>query len=214
MARLGNRFSRRLYVWGILILGIGAMLLVDNRFTLNSGGHKRIITRQSDPLTYWGIESGILLVGLSLIAAGIYFSRRVSGADEASSARNYSFAMRTTALILALFAAGNLARAIWTICSGSNSRWPEALCLGLLAIFLLAVAVGIWRKRFLAWRLGFAAIALGAFNFIIRVCSKLPAVNRGQKTVIITSCLIGGVAVAVYWSVIWYRQRKWFDHSS
>ena len=214
MGFLGNRLSRFLFVFGVLCLGIGAVLLADNRFALNNGGHRRIITRQNDPLIYWRIEAGILFVGLLLVGTSIYFGRKFSGTDPESLARKHSFAMRATATTLALFGAWTLIGTVWIACFGRISKWPLTIYEDVLSIFWICIAIGIWRKRLLAWRLGFAGIALGAVNFFVGVCFHLPPVDEVQKTIIIVSCLAGGTAVAVYWWRVWWRQRQWFDCDS
>jgi hypothetical protein len=47
-----------------------------DRFVMDNGGHKHIITRQDDPLIYWGTESAVVFVAGSLFAAAIYRGRK------------------------------------------------------------------------------------------------------------------------------------------
>jgi hypothetical protein len=56
--------------------------------------------------------------------------------------------------------------------------------------------------------LGFVAIAQGYIYFFLSVAMTHPAPD--DRVIILTLCGLGGIAVAIYWSVIWYRQKKWF----
>ena len=118
--------------------------------------------------------------------------------------------MRIAAIIIAIFGAMNLMALPRAFHFADNPRWPLTLLACILGILLLSVAVGIWRRRIFAWQLGFGAIVLSAAYFFAEVCFTLPAVTVSQKVVILISCFVGGVLVAAYWSVVWYRQRKWF----
>jgi len=71
-----DRIFRRLILWSILLFMTAGILLTQDRFVMTSGGHQRVVTRQDNPGIYWGVESGILLVAISLSAYAIHRSRR------------------------------------------------------------------------------------------------------------------------------------------
>jgi hypothetical protein len=119
--------------------------------------------------------------------------------------------MRIAALIIAAFGVLNLMSLLGVAHHAGNPRWPLVLLGGTLGVLLLLVAAGIWMRRILAWRLGFVAIAVVTVLSLTEVCFALPAVSVTQKVVILVSCIIGVVAVAVCFSAVWYRQKKWFS---
>jgi hypothetical protein len=214
-----DRLARIVIILGIILFGFACCFLKEDRFVINSSGQKRIVTRQDHPLVYWGTEFGFLFVGVSLVAYGIYRVRKPSvlrndGSFPESSARRGSIAMRVTSIIVAVFGVLNLLSLPRGISFTDNPKWPLMLFGSLFGIFLIWIAFGIWRRRIIAWQLGFLAIALSAVFFVVQVCFDLPAVGTGQKVLIISVASVGGILVAVYWSVVWYRQKKWFscDH--
>ena len=71
-----DRISRRLIFWSFLFFIIAAILPTKDRFVMNSGGQERVITRKDNPKIYWGVESGILVVAVSLSAYAIFRSRK------------------------------------------------------------------------------------------------------------------------------------------
>jgi hypothetical protein len=71
-----DRISRRLIIWSFILFMIAAMLPTKDRFEMSSGGQQRVITRQDNPKIYWGVESGILFVAVSLSAYAVFRSRR------------------------------------------------------------------------------------------------------------------------------------------
>jgi len=79
-----------------------------------------------------------------------------------------------------------------------------------LGILLLAVAIGMWTRKVFAWYLGFLAIAWASANFVAQVTFSLPDVSNMQKAIIRIFCVVGALLVAVFWSVVWHRRKKWF----
>lgn len=81
--------SRILIFWGAFVFLVFCIFLKMGRFELRSGarigGFRRtsLISRQDSPLIYWGTQSSILLIALSLVGAGLYRARKESGADGA-----------------------------------------------------------------------------------------------------------------------------------
>jgi hypothetical protein len=67
--------GRALTIWGVVFLLVAAVLPTQDRFTVDLGGRKTVVTRQQEPLAYWGMEAGIVLVSVALIAFGIYRQR-------------------------------------------------------------------------------------------------------------------------------------------
>ena len=118
--------------------------------------------------------------------------------------------MKKAAIILAILGAMNLTGLSRIFDAVNNPRWPLTLLASILGTLLLSVAVGIWLRWIFAWHLGFVALALGSVYFVVGVFFMLPAVSVNEKVIILISCFIGAILVAAYWSVIWYRQKKWF----
>jgi hypothetical protein len=73
--RFDDRVSRRLLLWGAVFFIVVCVFPAKDRFIMNNGGSKTVITRPDNPLIYWGTEAGILLVAISLIGCGIYRGR-------------------------------------------------------------------------------------------------------------------------------------------
>ena len=118
--------------------------------------------------------------------------------------------MRIAAAIIALFGVLNLLSLPMGIHNNSVSMWPLLLARSGFGAYLIWIAAGIWKRHLVVWKHGFVAIIWMATAFVVQVCFKLPAVSTAQKTVIVISCSVGGILVAVYWSFVWYRQKKWF----
>jgi hypothetical protein len=74
--KLQDRIFRRLILWSIILFMAAGIFLTQDHFVMTSGGQRRVITRQDNPGIYWGVESGILFVAISLSAFAIYLSRR------------------------------------------------------------------------------------------------------------------------------------------
>ena len=73
---LGDRVTRMLIIGSIIFVMIACVLPTKDRFVMTVGSQKRVITRQDNPAVYWGVESGILFVAVSLSAYAFYRSRK------------------------------------------------------------------------------------------------------------------------------------------
>ncbi|HUD48708.1 MAG TPA: hypothetical protein VMR33_17885 [Candidatus Baltobacteraceae bacterium] len=71
-----DRISTHLFFWGVLLLMIAAVLPTKDHFAASIGGRERIITRQDNPLTYWGVDTGLAITAVSLWAFVFYRTRR------------------------------------------------------------------------------------------------------------------------------------------
>jgi hypothetical protein len=118
--------------------------------------------------------------------------------------------MRYAAVVIGLLGVLDLQALPGSIPSAGNPKWPLMLSVSLLGCLLIWIAIGTWQQRILAWQLGFMVIALGAALFVVGVCFNLPAVSIVQKIIIVGLSSICGTLVAAYWSLVWYRQKKWF----
>ena len=114
--------------------------------------------------------------------------------------------MKVVAAILLLCGLGNLVAAF-----DGGAVWWAATFSAVTGGSLIAVAVGILGKKAFAWPLGFAAIGLGATHFVVVAFSFAVGKEGAERTVLISSCLIGAVLVTAYWSWLWYRQREYFS---
>ena len=114
--------------------------------------------------------------------------------------------MKVVAAVLLLCGFGNLVAAF-----DGRAVWWAATFSAVIGGALIAVAVGILRKKAFAWPLGFAAIGLGAIHFVFGVLSFAVGKEGVARTVIISSCFIGALMVTAYWSWLWYRQREYFS---
>lgn len=59
------RIAWRLMLAGTILFVIAAILASETQFNINIGRY-RVITRQQNPLIYWGIEAGIVIVAAFL----------------------------------------------------------------------------------------------------------------------------------------------------
>jgi hypothetical protein len=55
---------------------IACALPLKDKFAMNNGGQERIITREANPLIYWGVEVVILFTAIFLCAYGFYRNRK------------------------------------------------------------------------------------------------------------------------------------------
>jgi hypothetical protein len=84
-----RQLPRLLIGWGAFVFVIFCIFLGTGRFEVRSGakvgGGRRttVISRQDSPLIYWGTQSSILFVAVSLVAAGAYRARKESVSDNA-----------------------------------------------------------------------------------------------------------------------------------
>jgi hypothetical protein len=119
--------------------------------------------------------------------------------------------MKIAAIIFALFGILHLQALLRVFPIAANPHWPLMLLDSFSGILLVLVAVGIWTRRIFAWHLGFAAIVLFAARFLVQVCLRLPAVSTGEKALIVSLVSAFAVLFIAYWSVVWFRQKKWFS---
>jgi hypothetical protein len=74
--------------WGGFLLVIFCIFLLTGKFEIRSGakvgGGRRTtyISRQDDPLIYWGTESFIFVVATSLFSIAVYRAREGTDVDE------------------------------------------------------------------------------------------------------------------------------------
>lgn len=61
---------------GVVMFVIFSAALTQDRFTMTYGTTKRIVTRQDDPRTYWGVEIALTILGTISFGSGIYYVRR------------------------------------------------------------------------------------------------------------------------------------------
>jgi hypothetical protein len=61
---------------GVVCFLVGVVLPTQDRIVAEGGGDRSVITRQDNPLAYWGIEAGILAVGAVFFFGGIFCIRR------------------------------------------------------------------------------------------------------------------------------------------
>lgn len=83
-----GQLSKALMFWGCFVFVIFFIFLTAGKFEMwNRSAHGRenvkIISRHDDPLIFWGIESAILVLAVSLVAAGVYRARKDSGSGDA-----------------------------------------------------------------------------------------------------------------------------------
>jgi len=72
-----DRITRMLIIGGFIFFMIACVLPTKDRFVMRSGEQQRVITRQDNPMIYWGTEAGVLTVAISLITFGIYRGRKL-----------------------------------------------------------------------------------------------------------------------------------------
>jgi hypothetical protein len=79
------------------------------------------------------------------------------------------------------------------------------------AVFWAFAFYGIQKKIPMAWKLGWAVIVVGLVEFLILALSsiiKLPA--SSHPLFASAAVVVGGSAIALYWSFWWNRQRNYF----
>ncbi|OOG36812.1 hypothetical protein B0E51_17770 [Rhodanobacter sp. C05] len=82
-----GQLSKLLMFWGVFVFVIFCIFLEVGKFEMRSGSihgrHQilRVISRQDNPLIYWGTEFAILVVAVLLVALGVYRARKDSDDD-------------------------------------------------------------------------------------------------------------------------------------
>jgi hypothetical protein len=83
-----RQLPRLLYFWGAFVFLIFCIFLKTGHFEVRSGarvgGFRRttVISRQDHPLVYWGTQSSILILAVSLVALGVYRARKDTDSDN------------------------------------------------------------------------------------------------------------------------------------
>jgi hypothetical protein len=83
-----GQLSKPLVFWGVFAFVIFCIFLTTGKFEMRSGSihgrHQilRVISREDNPLIYWGTESVILVVAVLLVASGVYRARKDSDDDD------------------------------------------------------------------------------------------------------------------------------------
>lgn len=113
--------------------------------------------------------------------------------------------MRIVAFILGLLGIVNLI-ALPNMFHAAGA-WILSLLTCIGSLLLILIAIGILARWKFAWPLGFIAIAQGGICFFLNVALTHRA---SDDQIVLILCGLGGVAVSTYWSVVWYRQKKWF----
>src|SRR5690348_15964873 len=98
--------------------------------------------------------------------------------------------MRIAAMFLVVFGVLGLTTLPRSLPTAGNPRWPLLLFFSLLGILYIWLALGIWKRWWLAWQLGFVAIGLTALFFIVQACCDSAAANIKE-----TPAFIGGCSV-------------------
>ncbi|MGA2800989.1 MAG: hypothetical protein ABSE97_01240 [Verrucomicrobiota bacterium] len=120
--------------------------------------------------------------------------------------------MKIAAIIIGIFGLVHLMYLPKAFHLADNPKWLLDVWISISGILLLFLSAGIWTRRIFAWYLGFVYIVLLPLGFLARVCLRLPAVSTGEKAIIVSACSVFVILFVVYWSVVWYRQKKWFSN--
>jgi len=118
--------------------------------------------------------------------------------------------MKKTSIIIGIVGLASVCAFNGVIAAEDLPHRLLSLPAGLLGILLVVIAVGLWRRRLFAWRLGFVAISFASVLPVAEVCLQLPAVSTNEKIIIVSSSVIGGILCVAFWSVVWYYRRNWF----
>jgi hypothetical protein len=116
--------------------------------------------------------------------------------------------MKIAAFILAILGIGNLMTLPRVVHPGDPPCWPLTLLACIGGILLLVIAVGILRRWRFVWPLGFIAIVEGGVYSVLSVAFIHPEAT--DRFIILALCSVGSVIVGIFWSVVWYFQKKWF----
>jgi len=84
-------------------------------------------------------------------------------------------------------------------------RW---LTLVYAAIFAAAF-YGVYRRRPIAWKLGWVFLVIGAAHFIFAAWVGL--IHQPYGWVGAIGATVGGILVLAYWGIWWQRQREYFS---
>jgi len=70
------RKGLRFILLGVVFGMIAAVFPTKDQFVFTLASQKRVISRQRDPLIYWGTEAAIGFTALAFVAAGVYYRQR------------------------------------------------------------------------------------------------------------------------------------------
>jgi hypothetical protein len=117
--------------------------------------------------------------------------------------------MKIVAAALAIGGIANLAGGIIALVKGGPAR--SVTTDFIFAFLILLIAWGVVKKRRYAWILGFVVILASAIGFVWDVSHFAPVQSGNDRVVVLVFSWIGASLVAIYWSVLWYGQRRYFD---
>jgi hypothetical protein len=117
--------------------------------------------------------------------------------------------MKIAAFVLAILGIGSLT-ALPRVFHSANNLRMIAVYGCICGILLLTVAIGILTRWKLAWLLGFVVILQSWIQFVLQVA--IMHQDASDKAIVLIICAVGSLLGIIYWSVVWYRQKKWFYH--
>ena len=118
--------------------------------------------------------------------------------------------MKIAAIILAIFGAGHLMYLPKVFHLADDPRWLLDLLASIGGILLLLISVGIWTHKKPAWYLGF--IFLGLLVAQMGIQQYNSSQRLGDKVPPFYIPLIFLSIVPAFFAIVWYRQKKWFNH--
>jgi hypothetical protein len=96
---------------------------------------------------------------------------------------------------------------------GLPDTWRHAGMVGaftdiVMAITMFIVAAGIFTRRRFGWRMGFGLIGASAMSY----CWEFPAMAAEFEyhPALVWGSSAAFLAVAIGWTIVWYRQRHYF----
>lgn len=165
---------------------------------------------------------GMMALGTGLVAFGQYICRgerekilsalgaiQNGNSEHLTETKSPGRGMKIVAAALAIGGIANLAGGIIALVKGGPAR--SVTTDFIFAFLILLIAWGVVKKRRYAWILGFVVILASAIGFVWDVSHSAPVQSGNDRVVVLVFSWVGASLVAIYWSVLWYGQRRYFD---
>ena len=80
----------------------------------------------------------------------------------------------------------------------------------ILGVCLICLSVAVRQKRPVALQIGYAVLASGAVSFVSCAFPHAASLPAWQRNLVLISCTVGGLVVALYWANFWKRHWQNF----
>lgn len=214
MLRMFN-FGRMITLCGVVFLMIAVIYLTKDHFFVTLGTQTRLITRQGDPLIYWGYEAGFVLLSIACFAAGSLYKR------PASLAYQHSIALPPIAELSGVLKKGcaflAIAYLVWALLPYSllgmhrgaqlSPEWASRTIFFAWFLVFGTMFYGLKRRTPIYWKL--IPLLFGTY-LTVDLAGAVWSLRQLSKPVAPFLVVIVALIVAFAAFLVWWRKQKSF----